>query len=74
MRRATCFFLQNEVNKLDYMIRRGAEKGMFIALNPSPYDEQVETCGLQQVDLFFVNEIEAATDDRRGLGKPCWQR
>ena len=51
--------LQNEVNKLDYLIRRGAEKGMFIALNPSPYDEQVETCGLQQVDLFFVNEIEA---------------
>lgn len=31
--------LQNEINLLDYLISKGAEKGMKIVLNPSPFDE-----------------------------------
>lgn len=51
--------LQNEVNRLDELISRGKEKGMTVVLNPSPYDEKIEECDLQKVDLFFVNEVEA---------------
>ena len=51
--------LQNEVNKLDYLIDQGKAKGMKIVLNPSPYDRNIERCDLRKVDLFFVNEVEA---------------
>ena len=50
--------LQNEVNLLDYMIERGSEKGLRIALNPSPYDEKIERCDLSGVSLLLINEVE----------------
>lgn len=52
--------LQNEINLLDYIIDRAYEKNMKIILNPSPYNEKLESCDLRKVSLFFVNEIEAA--------------
>ncbi len=50
--------LQNEVNELDYIIDRAYEKEMMIVLNPSPYDQALETCDLSKVSLFLINEIE----------------
>lgn len=50
--------LQNEVNHLDYIIETAYEKGLQIALNPSPYNERVEECDLSKVSLFLLNEIE----------------
>ena len=50
--------LQNEINLLDYMVDKAAEKEMIIALNPSPYDSAVERCDLGKVDIFLLNEVE----------------
>ncbi|ROR30698.1 ribokinase [Mobilisporobacter senegalensis] len=50
--------LQNEVNLLSYIIDRAYEKGMNIALNPSPFDEAVRECDLSKITLFLLNEIE----------------
>ena len=51
--------LQNEVNHLSFMIEKARERGMTVCLNPSPYDSIIETLPLDEVDMFFVNEIEA---------------
>jgi len=50
--------LQNEVNQLDYIIDKAYEKGMTIALNPSPFDENLGNCDLNKISLFLMNEIE----------------
>lgn len=60
--------LQNEINELEYIIERGKERGMMIALNPSPFNEQVKRCDLSLVDLFLMNEIEG--EQITGLSKP----
>ena len=46
--------LQNEINAMDY------EKGMQIALNPSPMDDELLKCDLSKVTYFIMNEIEVA--------------
>lgn len=50
--------LQNEVNRLDEIIEEASQKGMRIALNPSPFDDAIKACDLGKVSLFLVNEIE----------------
>lgn len=50
--------LQNEVNLLPYIIDQAYEKGMIIALNPSPFNEVIESCDLSKVSIFLLNEIE----------------
>lgn len=50
--------LQNEVNMLPYIIDKAYEKGMKIALNPSPYDEKLSACDLKKISVFLLNEIE----------------
>lgn len=50
--------LQNEINLLDSIIQKAAEKGLIIALNPSPFNEKIEQCDLNKVDIFFINEVE----------------
>lgn len=52
--------LQNEISSLDYIIEKGYEKGMIIALNPSPMDKNLLRCDLRKVTYFIMNEIEAA--------------
>ena len=50
--------LQNEVNLLSYIIDKAYEKGLKIALNPSPYNKAVIECDLSKISLFLLNEIE----------------
>ncbi len=50
--------LQNEINELDYIIDKAYERGMQIALNPSPFDSALDTCDLKKVSVFLLNEIE----------------
>ncbi len=50
--------LQNEVNLLDYMVERAAEKGMKVILNPSPYDRAIDTVDMSKVNMLFLNEVE----------------
>lgn len=52
--------LQNEINALDYIIDKAHEKGMVVALNPSPMDDKLLSCDLSKISYFIMNEIEAA--------------
>lgn len=51
--------LQNEINLLDHIIDKAYEKGMRIALNPSPFDFNITKCKLEKISIFLLNEIEA---------------
>ena len=51
---------QNEISNMPYLIRQAHAKGMRIILNPSPMNENVWKMPLADVDLFLVNEEEAA--------------
>ena len=50
--------LQNEINMLDYIIDQAYEKKMKIIMNPSPFDDKLNTCDLGKIYLFLLNEIE----------------
>lgn len=52
--------LQNEINELDYIIRKAHEKELIIVLNPSPMNEVILKLPLEMVDYFMLNEVEAA--------------
>lgn len=50
--------MQNEVSILPYALRKAHEKGMCIALNPSPMGDLAQSPLLDYVDIFILNEIE----------------
>ncbi|MDD7740576.1 MAG: ribokinase [Fusicatenibacter sp.] len=50
--------LQNEMNDLDQVLKKGALKGMKIMLNPSPMDEKLASMDLSCVSWLMLNETE----------------
>lgn len=56
----TYLLLQNEVNDIAFLIGQAKEQGLQIVLNPSPLDKNLLAAPLELVDLFILNEIEAA--------------
>lgn len=52
--------LQNETGALDYAIAEASARGMRVVLNPSPVDDRLLKCPLDLVDMFILNEGEAA--------------
>ena len=50
--------LQNEINGLDAIIRRAAEKGLRILFNPAPMEAAVKELPLELLDTLIVNEGE----------------
>ena len=50
--------LQNEVNALPYIVDRAFEKGMQIALNPSPFNEKLDAVDMKKIGIFLLNEVE----------------
>lgn len=56
--RGDVLLMQNEVNLPEEIIREAFERGMKIALNPSPMDERILGCSLDKVSLFLLNEVE----------------
>ena len=50
--------LQNEVNLLPYIVDKAWEKGMQIALNPSPFNEKLDAVDMTKVSIFLLNEVE----------------
>ena len=50
--------LQNEVNMLPYIVDKAYERGMFIALNPSPFNESLKAVDMGKISLFLLNEVE----------------
>lgn len=68
--------LQNEISELAYLVEQGAERGMRIALNPSPMNGQITPAMLKKVAWLFVNEVEAEqlcgeSEPESCLGKLC---
>lgn len=52
--------LQNEISCGAYILSKAAEKGMIVALNPSPCDERIGTYDMSCVNYLLVNEAEGA--------------
>ncbi len=52
--------LQNEINNLDLIFELAHKKGMQIAFNPSPFDNEILKLPLSYVKWWFCNEIEGA--------------
>lgn len=50
--------LQNEINQLSYIVDRAHDKGMTIALNPSPFDDKLKAVDLEKISVFLLNEVE----------------
>lgn len=50
--------LQNEINALDYIVRRAHEKGMFIALTPSPIRPDIFELDWSMLSCMILNEVE----------------
>ncbi|MBQ7715843.1 MAG: ribokinase [Clostridia bacterium] len=51
---------QNETNCIGEAFDEARSKGMKIAFNPSPFDDEIKNLPLGFVDLWFCNEIEGA--------------
>lgn len=56
----TYILLQNEINDLARLLIQAKERGLRIVLNPSPLDQNLLAAPLELVDLFILNELEAA--------------
>lgn len=53
--------LQNEINMVDVIIKKAAEKQMCIVLNPSPCNKAIALFDLSCISYLLLNEIEAET-------------
>ena len=58
--RGDVLVLQNEINDLAYLMERAYARGLRIALNPSPMNEQIAALPLALVRWLLLNEVEAA--------------
>lgn len=56
--RGDCLVLQNEVNSLPEIIRRAAQRGMDIALNPSPITDELYAMDFSAVTWLILNDLE----------------
>ena len=51
--------LQNEINNLPAIVDAACEKGMTIALNPSPCDGRLDAVDFGKLSWLLMNEVEA---------------
>jgi len=52
--------LQNEINKMDYIINKAYDLGVKIILNPSPLNNALKNYPLDKVSIFILNEVEGS--------------
>ena len=52
--------LQNEITCVAYILRKAAENGMTVALNPSPCDDRIGEYDMRYVNYLLVNEVEGS--------------
>ncbi len=50
--------LQNEISGVAYILEQAAQKGMLVALNPSPFNSRISTYDMSCVSYLLVNEVE----------------
>ncbi len=55
----TVVLLQNEINKVDQIITQAGKRGLWVSFNPAPFNKEVLSYPLDQIDLFIVNQTEA---------------
>lgn len=60
--------LQNEVNLMPYIVDSAWEKGLQIALNPSPFNEKLDAVDMTKICIFLLNEVEG--EQITGCGEP----
>lgn len=60
--------LQNEISSIASIIAAAKSLGMTIVMNPAPFDGNIASYPLDMIDIFIVNEIEAA--DLAGVSDP----
>ena len=52
--------LQNEINRIEEIIEKGAEKGVHIVFNPAPITPEILSLSLEGVEWLIVNETEGS--------------
>lgn len=50
--------VQNEINHVSYLLEKAWKKGMAVAFNPSPVQENLKDCNLEHVTWLILNEVE----------------
>ncbi len=65
--------LQNEINCLPLIVRTAYEKRMHIVLNPTPWDQTLESVDFSMLDWLLVNEIEAEQISGEKEPEKAWQ-
>ncbi len=50
--------MQYETSQVEYMIEKAHEKGLVIALNPSPYVDKLKDFDYSRIDYLILNEYE----------------
>lgn len=58
LNRGDFLVLQNEINDLEYLLRKAADKGLHIFLNPSPLDQALREAPLGLCHTLILNETE----------------
>ncbi|MFP3090079.1 ribokinase [Treponema sp. TIM-1] len=71
--RGDLIVLQNEIVHVQKIMEAAKNRGLTICLNPSPYDQKIETLPLDLVNILFVNEIEGAALAGKGAETPLPQ-
>lgn len=70
--------LQNEISHGAYLLKSAKERGMIVALNPSPIDKEILQWDLSLVDYLVINEVEGAaladTQDEKAVLERLHQR
>ena len=66
--------LQNEISGLPQIVELAAAKGMHIALNPSPYNRNLEALDYSKLDWLLVNEIEAEQISGEKEPEKAWEK
>lgn len=65
--------MEYETSCVDYMIRKSREKGLTVALNPSPFVDKIKDLPLSMVDYLVLNEYEgeclSGLKDPRGIAE-----
>lgn len=60
--------LQNEIASIPAIMTKAKARGMTIVMNPAPFDDGIASYPLELIDIFILNEIEAA--DLAGAADP----
>lgn len=60
--------MQYETSQVEYMIARAHDKGMKVALNPSPFVEALKNIEYEKIDYLILNESEGCSlSEKNGI-------